>query len=525
MKKIIMIVVIMLCSWAIRAQKANWQNLDLKRDSVFGVSTERAYDELFKNKNLTTVIVAVIDNGVDTSHEDLASVIWTNKNEIPGNGLDDDHNGYVDDVHGWNFLGTEVGAEDVTNLAFKQKDYFDSLSYTKVPEDLQPSYRKWKKIWNDYNGHLSNAQAFMSQVSTTQSLLDTIVRKMGKANPILRDFKSYIARNKEEKSLCDVIVKLLPQYRDFLQYKAQEVDSVLELLKYHVDHGLSFYNAPDSSASDQQRYLGDNDVCGPRTLLRPNRGPFHGTHLAGIIAADRSNDIGIQGIASNVKIMPLKVMSFYRELRDLNLANAIRYAVDNGAKIINLSFGKPYTFNKQAVDAAIKYAMLKDVLIVHAAGNDGIDLDKTTVFPNPVYEDSSGRARAWIEVGASNFKDDVDLVAGFSNYGKSSVDVFAPGVNIYSTTPISDYDVFSGTSMAAPVVAGTAALIRGSYPQLSALQVKDIILRSVTRVDHAVYVVKNQQKLLIPFSELCVSGGVVNVYNALKLAEKAVKAK
>ncbi len=209
----------------------------------------------------------------------------------------------------------------------------------------------------------------------------------------------------------------------------------------------------------------------------------------------------------------------YSGVEDETLAKAIRYAADNGAKVINLSFGKPYTWNKEAVDAAVRYAMHKDVLIVHAAGNNGENLDVTDHFPNPVYKDGKGKAEAWIEVGASRPYDDTNTIAAFSNYGKLTVDVFAPGTGIYSTIPYSKYDTYNGTSMAAPVVSGIAALIRGYYPKLTAAQVKDIIMKSVVKINHKVYSMGSYDiPRLIPFSETCVSGGVVNAYNALKLA-------
>ena len=201
-------------------------------------------------------------------------------------------------------------------------------------------------------------------------------------------------------------------------------------------------------------------------------------------------------------------------------ANAIRFATDHGAKVINMSFGKAYSPDKKVVDEAVKYAVSKDVLLVHAAGNDGKNLDKETNFPNRVYADSSGVAAAWLEVGASGWRNDSSLVAFFSNFGKTSVDVFAPGMRIHSTIPFSKYIDEDGTSMAAPVVTGLAALIREYYPKLSAVQVKEIIMQSVEKPTQRVSIKDNGQNVSVPFSEVCISGGIVNAYKALKLAER-----
>jgi cell wall-associated protease len=206
--------------------------------------------------------------------------------------------------------------------------------------------------------------------------------------------------------------------------------------------------------------------------------------------------------------------------RDKDVANAIRFAADHGCKVVNMSFGKAYSPDKKLVDEAVKYAISKDVLLIHAAGNDAMNLDKEKNFPTRVYADSSGIADAWIEVGASGWLDDSTLVAPFSNYGKNSVDVFAPGVNIYSCIPGSKYTTESGTSMATPVVVGIAALIREYYPKLSALQVKQIIMNSVVKPTQDILMTDYGKKRMIPFSEICVSGGIVNLYNALLLAEK-----
>lgn len=485
-------------------QKNNWQNLDLHRDGVFGISIDRAYTELLRNKKPRQIVVAIIDSGIDTKHPDLFANIWTNFREIPGNGLDDDHNGYIDDIHGWNFTAAETGKEDLVNLLRPQKAFFDSLSYTRVPELYRADYQSYRKLWNEYPGHIINPQNFIQDLKTSEAILERITQKIGKNIPSVEEFKNYKTDNEQERKILDKVIERLPLYTDFYAYKEKEVDSLYSLLYYHLSHGLSL----EDTARNLPQYAYNNgdvssDITGP--VMNPNPTVYHATHVAGIIAAVRDNNIGIDGVADHVKIMALKVVSNIRELRDKSLAEAIRYAVDNGAKVINLSFGKPYTWDKGSVDEAVKYAMQKDVLIVHAAGNNGENIDDKPHYPNPVYIDSSGSARAWIEVGASDWKDNVSLAWHFSNYGTATVDVFAPGVQIYSTIPGSKYERFDGSSMAAPIVSGLAALVMEYYPKLSAVQVKNIIMQSVIKRE--------------VLKERCVSGGVINAYNALKLAE------
>ncbi len=256
---------------------------------------------------------------------------------------------------------------------------------------------------------------------------------------------------------------------------------------------------------------GNNDYQGPDA--------FHGTHVSGIIAAIRNNDTGMDGVADNVRIMTIRAVPNGDE-RDKDVANAIKYAVDNGASIINMSFGKGFSWNKTVVDEAVEYAEDNDVLLVHAAGNAGQDNDISDNYPNDSYDRKcwfcDKEADTWIEVGALSFQTGEKLPASFSNYGEDGVDLFAPGVGLYSTIPESEYSSASGTSMASPVVAGVAALIRSYFPTLTAEQVKEIILESATPLD--VEVIKPGTEEKVPFVALSKTGAVVNAYEAVKMA-------
>lgn len=480
------------------AQEINWQKKDLERDSVLGISATRAYAELLHNKRAKSVVVAIVDSGIDTSHENLNSVLWT-----------DFRNG----SHGWNYLENETGKEDVTNLADDKREFYDSLSFTLVPQIYHCGYELNRKMITAHLNKVKSMETFEGTLQNVKGIVDIIIGKIGKEKPLLSDFKNYQTQSKDERLVVSLIIDRWPLYEDWYRLKNEELDNLITKARYHINHGLNLKNEEPDTAKGG--FNVSNDAIG--LITSPNFTPYHGTHVAGIIGGNAKNDYGI---ADHVKLMMLKVVGNIRELRDKNLADAIRYAVDNGALIINLSFGKPYTWNKKEVDSAVKYAMNHDVLIIHAAGNDAQNLDKVNHFPNPTYEGETGSAEAWIEVGASGSRNDYTLVAPFSNYGKNVVDVFAPGVNIYSSIPGSRYKFESGTSMAAPIVSGIAALLREYYPKLTAVEVKDIIMKSVTKVDHLVKIKDNNDKdIMVPFSQVCLSGGVVNLYKAMLLAE------
>lgn len=497
MRNVFITILVILVYIETKAQNRGWQHLDLEEDSIYGISTTRAYRQLLKGKVGEAVIVGVIDTGVDTLQEDLAHVIWKDKKT---------------GLRGWNYIAAETGKEDITRLVAENKELYDSLAYSNVPEQFRAGYQKYRKLQPALEDKINTMQALVRELERIQEMANKIIVAIGSDNPTIQDFKSYAVREETALQMEDYLKKGIPNeqrliknilkrfslYPDWKSYKYNEIDHILELAKYHLGHGLNIENDEADTA------LGNSDITpdklGPVHDINIG-GAYHGTHVAGIIAAVRCNGVGIDGIADKVQILMLKENGTLREMRDDALAKAICFAVDHGAKVINLSFGKPYSWNKRIVDDAIKYAMKHDVLLVHAAGNAGENLDGQEHYPNPVYVDKTGRAEAWLEVGASNAKGES---ADFSNYGKKDVDVFAPGVEIYSCLPYNQYASWNGTSMATPAVTGLAALIRSYFPKLSAIQVKDIIVRSVIKT---------------PFLlDKCVSGGVVNAFRALQIA-------
>jgi len=500
------------------AQKENWQNLDLQKDSTFGISTEKAYQELLKGKKGKKVIVGILDSGVDFNHEDLKTAIWTNDKEKPGNNKDDDGNGYVDDVRGWNYLGSAKGSIEhetleLTRLLKRDEAKFGNVSDTAVAVEDRPAYEAYKKMRSEYEKELAEAKNGLINIQGFKAVIDAVVKKMGKDEPALADFESFKPDGEMENRVKSLMVSQL-QTQSFKEFYNAQIVKGLEYFGGKVKYNLNMDFDPrtalvgDNYADSRERIYGNNDITGPDAS--------HGTHVAGIVAANRNNNLGIKGIADYALILGVRAVPDGDE-RDKDVANAIRYAVDNGAKVLNMSFGKGYSWDKKVVDEAVKYAMSKDVLIVQAAGNDNKNLEVEQSFPDRRYVDG-GVAGAYLVVGASGWVDDASLKASFSNYGKTTVDVFAPGVDINSTIPDSKYAAFDGTSMASPVVAGLAALIRSYYPKFSAQEVKDIIMNSVVKVNHNVDVKVGEETQSIPFADLSVTGGIVNAYNALKLA-------
>jgi len=497
----------------------DWFNLDAKADKVQGVSTGKAYQELLKNSKVKPVIVAVIDGGTDVNHEDLKPVIWVNEKEIPNNGIDDDKNGYVDDIHGWNFIGgkdTNVHYDnlEVTRLYRTQLRKFENVNTEKLSESEKKEYEQFQKIKSDFEKESKEAQSNYFTYQILKEGLDKVKKQLGKETVTLADVKTYKTTDpvsEQVKQITEDILGKGESFEELVKQIQQGAEHFEQQAKYHVNPEFDPRGiVGDNYADLRERVYGNNDVAGPDA--------DHGTHVAGIIAAVRDNNLGIKGVSNTARIMVVRVVPQGDE-RDKDVANAIRYAVDNGAKVVNMSFGKSYSPNKDIVDEAVKYAASKDVLLVHAAGNDGQDNDQANNFPND--EDASRKeiVNNWVEVGASSWKAGQETVGNFSNYGKNSVDVFAPGVDIYSTIPGSKYTNHNGTSMAAPVVSGIAALIRAHYPKLTAVQVKEILMKSAIPYKTKVLVPGSQDQQA-SLSDISRTGGIVNAYEALKLAKQ-----
>ncbi len=500
----------------------NWFNLDAGKDKVQGVSAEKSYQELLKGKTSQPVVVAIIDSGVDIEHEDLKDKLWVNKGEIPNNGIDDDKNGYVDDINGWNFLGGKDGKNvsqdtyEATRVYKKFKDKFEGKNEADIsPADKKDfaTFQKAKKDMETKRELYKGNQEILSSNYKVVRLVNRLMKAYLDTDTLTLEMLSTVNSKDEKITMAkQVATQVLSQ-----GMTEEGILEDLEEMNKQLEFGLNPDFDPrgiigDNYENKTEKGYGNNDVEGPDAK--------HGTHVAGIVAATRGNGVGMEGVADNVRIMSVRAVPDGDE-RDKDIANAIRYAVDNGAKIINMSFGKAFSPDKAIVDEAIRYAEQKGVLLIHAAGNDNKNVDTEENFPRKEVTDKRTGALTWLEIGALSWKSGEDMVATFSNFGKKSVDVFSPGVAIYSTTPNQKYENLSGTSMAAPVASGVAALLMSYFPQLTAAQVRDILLKSAIKMPK-IKVKKpgaEDEEALVEFGELSVTGGVVNAYEALKMAE------
>ncbi len=534
MKKIFIVFVLFLFSYnqLLTAQEITkgWHLLDRTNNGFWGISLDKAYAFLKEsNKKSSRVIVAVIDSGIDTLHEDLKPVLWKNPREIAGNGKDDDKNGYVDDLYGWNFLGGKTG-ENVTKDSYEAarvyhrfKQAYDSIDPTLVKFNAEgfTRYEMWRRAKQEVvQGSESATELIMlKRIYANLVKSDSILRKsLGKDTFLGKELAVLTVTEPEQKKAKNALYSLMSN-NDALESTNTsfigELKAYLEGLESKAkaaDQAPFPYRASivkDTYEDINDRYYGNNNV-----MTSPDAA-LHGTHVSGIIGAIRGNDKGSDGVADNVSIMTIRAVPDGDE-HDKDIALAIRYAVDNGAQIINMSFGKSYSPEKKWVDEAVAYAAAKDVLLIHAAGNDGKNLDTSYNYPTSKFIDDK-RASNWITVGASGDPVAGGITAGFSNYGKLEVDVFAPGVKIYSTVPGGNtYQFLQGTSMASPVVAGLAALLLEYFPTLSARQIKDVIERSAVPLSDSVRTPGTGK--LTTLNNLSKTGGLVNAYEAVKLA-------
>ena len=503
-----------------------WHHWDEETTRFRGISSDKAYYELLANKSpKKTVTVAVIDGGVDTNHEDLDDIVWINEDEVPNNGKDDDNNGYVDDVHGWNFIGGADGENvnhdtfELTRLYRKLKKKYGQMGSATLTAEEREEYLYYRDIKSNYEEKIQ-------ELSQQYKNIQNIEQSKAEAESILKKhFSDSSYSYKQLQNLQPTSQELNFAKNVMLYVMENDIDSTLiakqkkqiyEFAKYGYNPDFNPRNIVGDDYEDKsERYYGNNDVAGPD--------PSHGTHVAGIIGAERNNGIGVDGVADNVRIMAIRAVPNGDE-RDKDVANAIRYAVDNGADIINMSFGKSYSPYKEVVDKAVAHADKNKVLMVHGAGNSAQNVDTTANYPTDKYSSavSDSAATHWLSVGATSWNPNQEFVANFSNYGNKTVDLFAPGVDIYSTMPDNEYKFQEGTSMASPVVAGTAALLMAYYPDLTTEQIRQIILDNTKKYPNQQVTVphegnpQNTQKA--PFAKLSVSDGVVNVYKALQAA-------
>lgn len=534
MKKFLSLIILSLFLLQVSAQEPQklkgWHLLDAKEDGYMGISLDKAY-ELLKGRKSNSVIVAVIDSGIDTLQEDLKDILWKNDKEINGNGKDDDGNGYVDDVHGWNFCGSKDGenlsrnSHEVTRVYHTWKNEFENKQEKEIPASKKFIYSQWVKAAGIINKEYEEALAQLPQISVFITTLENASQILGEhlslseftaaqVKPALQNASEKIARSAAlwteifsrsgDTAIKNTsILKEIKDYKNSLENKIKRKEEAPEDTRGAL--------VKDDYTNINDRYYGNNN-------LKAFSGN-HGTLVAGVIAARRDNTIGIDGIADNVRIMAIRAVPGGDE-HDKDVALAIRYAVDNGAKIINMSFGKPVSPYKQFVDDAVRYAAGKGVLIVHASGNDGVDISQNMFYPSPVFINGKV-ATNFLTVGASGDESTGGYAAPFSNYSKQWVDLFAPGMNIYSTATDNSYQSADGTSLAAPVATGVAALLKSYFPDLKPSELISILKQSGKGIKEEV-ALPGDTKKKVPFSSLSSSGKIVNAYEAVKMALEKV---
>ncbi len=517
-----------------------WYHKDFATTKVYGVNTENAY-KFLESKGLKpkTVIVGVLDSGVQVDHPGLVKNIWTNPNEVPNNGKDDDGNGYIDDVHGWNFIGGKNGDIDVDNMEVtrvvaKYKPIFEGDDSTKnkanqakMPEEFA-MYMKAKELFAKKSVEARQGAQTYAMIN---NLIPDMVRLLNGKN-VTPENVAAIKPSEQKDAIAVQILMQVAQSPDFRGKSPAEFEKTMkEQMKEALDEVGPQAKQYDLSYDPRKEIVGDNydDYSEKNYGNNHYEGPdaMHGTHVAGIIAGLPNGKEVQYGVASKVaKIMSVRTVPNGDE-RDKDVANAIRYAVDNGAKVLNMSFGKPVSPGKNVVWDAFKYAQDKGVLLVKAAGNENEDVAEHLAYPTNFKNvtDEKPFVDNVLVVGASTNKNDA-LRASFSNFNKKMVNVFAPGEEIYSTVPHNEYKYLQGTSMASPVVAGAAAVLLAYMPNLTPAQIIESLVKS------------SNPSTANQFADFSQAGGVIdlkkaaeyaynNFYNgkksSIKKAEKSVK--
>ena len=505
-----------------------WYHKDFSTTNVYGVNTDNAY-KFLESKGLKprTVVVGVLDSGVEVDHPGLINNMWKNPNEIPNNGIDDDKNGYVDDIYGWNFIGgktADVDADnlEVTRMVKKYQPIFEGTdsaknraNQAKMPEEYA-IYQKSKKLYDEKG---SEAKQYYHYFSGFNNAIPSIVKTLN-GKTLTKANLATIKPASQEDSRNLQILNSLVQDAGNVGKTPKEVEELLRkeiegALKHYESQATKHYNLDfdpraeivgDNYDNYNEKHYGNNHYEGPDAS--------HGTHVSGIIAGLPHGDEAQYGVAHKVaKIMTVRAVPDGDE-RDKDVANAIRYAVDNGAKILNMSFGKAVSPGKKHVWDAMKYAEKKGVLLVKAAGNDNQNIGENEYFPTNFMKQSDEKpfVSNMIVVGAST-NNNQNLRARFSNYNGKMVDVFAPGQEIYSTVPDAKYEYLQGTSMASPVVAGAAAVLWAYMPSLTPQQIKEALVKTVNKSTVNANVDSSAN-----FDQISVAGGVIDLYKAAQYA-------
>lgn len=532
----------------------DWFNCSFDKDGIYGAEVNKAYDFLKDKKIKKRPVVAIIGTGLDIEHEDLKDAIWKNPKEKKINGKDNDKNGYIDDIHGWNFLGgkdgtvmektMEEGDREFIRLFDKGygKYFYDGENFyqmindkkTKVPApDNMNEYRYYvnrvlseSRIAGSYGGYQLSylirdyGKHFDRMMRAKYPNQELTQKEFG----ICYDPKAAKRDSLSEVAFMIYIMGFTVSQTDSwdVVHNAIKSGDQITMAKEEYEKAMQQYGNDGRKEIVGDNYLDLNDYkYGNNVLLTSDA--FAGTMLGGIIAANRENDWGMNGIMDKAELMTLRVKANEGEpyLKDVVLA--IRYAVDNHADIIMLpQQATLYPDNqKKWVDEALKYAESKGVLVVVPTREYSVDMAKMEFYPNRWM--TGEKELTNLMIVASSDKNGNPSMS--SNYGAKEVDLFAPGTDVYSSYTGDTYQKASGAGLAAAATVGVAALIKAYYPELSGSQIRNLLIKSVTsradaEVEKGIRVKDRVTQDLFLFGDLCLSKGILNAYNAVIAADK-----
>ena len=510
-----------------------WSKQNYGKDMNNGISLEKLQTStLLTNPSEQNVIVAVLDTQTDIDHEAISEQLWINEDEIPNNNIDDDGNGYVDDVNGWNFMGFDNDGYfryqnfEYTRILRYKDDFLNKNSvYAKSDSLLSLEYDRAVITQKRYHRFYTNwAKSLDFSIDMWQTVTDSLIRFFPDEDYDLNTLdslysiykindKSYIKRRDDRDTDLGALIF----------YKIVDLETNTNSLKNVIDSKLqkdSIINYNLNVNVDRKLQFKRTGAFYGNNKLNINKySNNHSTEVISIIAGSATKEELIS-FHKNIKVMPICI-SVSGDEHDEDVANGIRYAVDNGAKVINMSFGKQFSLYPEIVHQAFLYAQQHNVLLVHASGNDAIDIDATPFYPIDInYYTGEEGVQNFINVGAISKRTDSTMVSSFSNYGKKNVDIFAPGEYIHvAQATKKQYGYDSGTSLSAPLVSATAALLYLYFPKLSVFDIKECILESGNSIDKNVLKPGTKNEY-VHFSELCSSGKILNVYAAFLMANK-----
>lgn len=531
----------------------DWYNCSFGEDGVYGAEVNKAYEFLKGKKVKKRPVVALIGTGLDVEHEDLKQAIWVNPGE-QADGKDRDKNGFIDDINGWNFLGgkngqvmerlIQEGDREFLRLKDKYADYITSNGeFFKIidgkrvkvsaPENLSEySYYKnvvmpESQLARIYGGW--NMAYVIAEYG--QKFKEDLRAKFPGQRITLQEFQTCYDPNAPQDTLSDVTFTLIATA--FQLYKTDDLDFVYKTFvetgvargKESYEEALKAYGYDGRKDIVGDDYLNINDnKYGNNVLLTSDAGL--GTMQGGIIGGKRGNGLGNDGIMDEAEIMALRVTASGGEPYIKDMVLAIRYAADHGVDIIVLPQQNTLypDGQKEWMIEALRYAESKGILVIVPAWELSQDLAKQTFYPNRRMTGDKELTNLMV-ISSSDKEGNPSLNA---NYGAKELDLFAPGINIYSAYTGDTYQIGSGVGLASASVAGVAALIKAYYPHLTGSQIRDILLESVTsrkgvEVEKGIEVDGKQTQDLFLFDDLCLSGGILNAYQAIMAADKLGK--